>query len=152
MNICMFTNTYLPHVGGVARSVEMFARDLRQLGHHVLLVASSFPESSDASPAEFAEAIREFRVAANRMKIYRKKALATAKRFSRERCAERLADLFGRVLSEGRKMHDAPEREMDLWESLLNRIRTEWDLLAQKTTAAADALTGENPNGPSPGS
>jgi glycosyltransferase involved in cell wall biosynthesis len=44
MNICMFSNTYLPHVGGVARSVSTFATDLRDLGHRVLVVAPRFPE------------------------------------------------------------------------------------------------------------
>lgn len=42
MNICMFTNTYLPHVGGVARSVAAFASDLHQRGHRVLVVAPTF--------------------------------------------------------------------------------------------------------------
>ena len=45
MKICMFTNTYLPHVGGVARSVDFFAQDLRKLGHRVLVVAPTFPEN-----------------------------------------------------------------------------------------------------------
>lgn len=43
MNICMFTNTYLPHVGGVARSVATFKEDLLQLGHRVLVIAPTFP-------------------------------------------------------------------------------------------------------------
>ena len=43
MKICMFTNTYLPHVGGVARSVERFSADLRDMGHDVLVVAPVFP-------------------------------------------------------------------------------------------------------------
>ncbi|ACV69412.1 glycosyltransferase [Desulfohalobium retbaense] len=43
MKICMFTNTYLPHVGGVARSVHTFAQDLRRLGHEVMVVAPTFP-------------------------------------------------------------------------------------------------------------
>ncbi len=47
MNICMFTNTYLPHVGGVARSVDFFAQDLRELGQRVLVVAPSFPETPE---------------------------------------------------------------------------------------------------------
>lgn len=45
MNICMFTNTYLPHVGGVARSVHHFAQDLQKTGHRVLIVAPTFPEA-----------------------------------------------------------------------------------------------------------
>lgn len=45
MNICMFTNTYLPHVGGVARSVSAFTEDLRELGHRVLVVAPVFKGS-----------------------------------------------------------------------------------------------------------
>jgi 1,2-diacylglycerol 3-alpha-glucosyltransferase len=43
MRIAMFTNTYLPHVGGVARSVSTFAETYRQLGHEVLVVAPNFP-------------------------------------------------------------------------------------------------------------
>lgn len=42
MNIVMFTNTYIPHVGGVARSVEAFANEYRRLGHRVLVVAPEF--------------------------------------------------------------------------------------------------------------
>jgi glycosyltransferase involved in cell wall biosynthesis len=43
MKICMMTNTYLPHVGGVARSVSTFAEAYRRLGHEVLVVAPHFP-------------------------------------------------------------------------------------------------------------
>ncbi len=43
MNICMFTNAYLPHVGGVARSVDFFAQDIRKRGHKVLVVSPTFP-------------------------------------------------------------------------------------------------------------
>lgn len=42
MNILMLTNTYLPHVGGVARSVDAFAREYRRRGHRVLIVAPQF--------------------------------------------------------------------------------------------------------------
>lgn len=44
MKICMFTNTYLPHVGGVARSVSFFAEDLRKLGNDVLIIAPTFSD------------------------------------------------------------------------------------------------------------
>ena len=44
MNIVMLTNTYLPHVGGVARSVEAFTREYRRRGHNVLIVAPEFSE------------------------------------------------------------------------------------------------------------
>ena len=42
MNICMVTNTYLPHVGGVANSVAIFAADLSAQGHNVLIIAPEF--------------------------------------------------------------------------------------------------------------
>jgi 1,2-diacylglycerol 3-alpha-glucosyltransferase len=42
MNICMMTNTYLPHVGGVARSVSTFAEEYLKRGHQVLVVAPEF--------------------------------------------------------------------------------------------------------------
>lgn len=45
MKICMFTNTYLPHVGGVARSVSIFTEDLRQMGNDVFVVAPEYQDS-----------------------------------------------------------------------------------------------------------
>jgi glycosyltransferase involved in cell wall biosynthesis len=39
----MFTNTYVPHVGGVARSVATITQDLRKAGHEVLVIAPRFP-------------------------------------------------------------------------------------------------------------
>lgn len=42
MNILMMTNTYLPHVGGVARSIERFSIRFRELGHQVKIVAPEF--------------------------------------------------------------------------------------------------------------
>ncbi len=39
----MLTNTYVPHVGGVARSVSGLVAGLRERGHSVLVVAPEFP-------------------------------------------------------------------------------------------------------------
>lgn len=44
MNIVMLTNTYTPHVGGVARSVASFATEYRRRGHRVLIIAPEFPD------------------------------------------------------------------------------------------------------------
>lgn len=54
MKVCMFTNTYLPHVGGVARSVSFFSQDLRDAGHRVLVIAPTFPgcEEHDRDEAD----------------------------------------------------------------------------------------------------
>jgi glycogen synthase len=49
MNIVMLTNTFTPHVGGVARSVVDFAADYRQRGHRALVVA---PEFENQPPGE----------------------------------------------------------------------------------------------------
>jgi 1,2-diacylglycerol 3-alpha-glucosyltransferase len=48
VKILMMTNTYLPHVGGVARSVEAFTKQYRERGHQVLIVAPDFPDTPDA--------------------------------------------------------------------------------------------------------
>lgn len=42
MNIIMVTNTFTPHVGGVARSVTAFTNEYRRLGHRVLVIAPQF--------------------------------------------------------------------------------------------------------------
>ncbi|MFP4237597.1 MAG: glycosyltransferase [Desulfonatronovibrio sp.] len=52
MNICMFTNTYLPHMGGVAKSVAAFAEDLRLRGHQVLIISPTFPHEKEPSDEE----------------------------------------------------------------------------------------------------
>lgn len=43
----MFTNTFVPHVGGVAHSVSWLARDLRRNGHRVLVVAPEYAEAPE---------------------------------------------------------------------------------------------------------
>ena len=47
MNILILTNTFTPHVGGVARSVQAFTEEYRKRGHRVLVVAPEFPDTPD---------------------------------------------------------------------------------------------------------
>jgi 1,2-diacylglycerol 3-alpha-glucosyltransferase len=54
MNILMFSNTYRPHVGGVARSISLFREALVNRGHNVLIVAPCFEKVT----TEGAEVIR----------------------------------------------------------------------------------------------
>lgn len=54
LNIVMFTNTFTPHVGGVARSVENFAQAYRKLGHRVLIIAPEF----DQTPVDEIDVLR----------------------------------------------------------------------------------------------
>lgn len=44
MRICHFTNTFLPHVGGVARAVQTILEDQRRARHRVLVVAPEFAD------------------------------------------------------------------------------------------------------------
>jgi 1,2-diacylglycerol 3-alpha-glucosyltransferase len=54
MKIAMFTNTFSPHIGGVAYSVAWLANDLRADGHHVLVVAPEF----EGTPSIEADVVR----------------------------------------------------------------------------------------------
>jgi 1,2-diacylglycerol 3-alpha-glucosyltransferase len=49
MRIAMFTNTYLPHVGGVATSVKTLEDACRRFGHAVKVIA---PEFDGAEPSD----------------------------------------------------------------------------------------------------
>jgi 1,2-diacylglycerol 3-alpha-glucosyltransferase len=64
MKICMMTNTYLPHVGGVARSVSTFADEYRKRGHQILVIAPEFDgkplAKRDAAIVERVAAIQNF--------------------------------------------------------------------------------------------
>lgn len=50
----MLTNTYAPHVGGVARSVEGFVREFRRRGHRVVVAAPDF----EGAPEEELDVVR----------------------------------------------------------------------------------------------
>jgi len=50
MNILMVTNTFTPHVGGVARSVQSYCDAFRQLGHKVLVIAPHFEGAPEHEP------------------------------------------------------------------------------------------------------
>lgn len=54
MNILMMTNTFLPHVGGVARSVAAFTNELRRIGNRVIVVAPEY----DNDPNDEEDVIR----------------------------------------------------------------------------------------------
>lgn len=58
MNICMMTNTYLPHVGGVARSVHTFAEDYRAMDHTTMVVAPTFPGVEEMDPRVEKDVVR----------------------------------------------------------------------------------------------
>lgn len=47
MNIVLMSNTFTPHVGGVARSVEAFAKAYRDSGHRVLIIAPEFDKQPE---------------------------------------------------------------------------------------------------------
>lgn len=49
MRIAMFTNTYLPHVGGVAHSVSAFTEEFRRRGHDVWVIAPEFEGASEST-------------------------------------------------------------------------------------------------------
>jgi glycosyltransferase involved in cell wall biosynthesis len=49
MRIIMFTNTYLPHVGGVARSVNSYEEEFLRRGHEVRIVAPQFEGATEST-------------------------------------------------------------------------------------------------------
>jgi 1,2-diacylglycerol 3-alpha-glucosyltransferase len=60
MKIAMFTNTYLPHVGGVARSVKTLEDECRKLGHEVRIVAPEFANAGESPHVLRVPAIQNF--------------------------------------------------------------------------------------------
>jgi 1,2-diacylglycerol 3-alpha-glucosyltransferase len=61
MNIAMFTNTYLPHVGGVARSISTYEEELRRRGFQVNIVAPEYEGAQESTEQVFrVPAIQKF--------------------------------------------------------------------------------------------
>lgn len=50
MNIYMVTNVFRPKVGGVTRSIELYANTFRERGHQVKIIAPSFPDYEENEP------------------------------------------------------------------------------------------------------
>ena len=60
MNILMMTNTYVPHVGGVARSVQTFTEGLRSRDHRVVVVAPEYDTELDDEDVIRVPAVQHF--------------------------------------------------------------------------------------------
>ena len=60
MKIAMFTNTYLPHVGGVAKAVKTLEDEYRRMGHEVRVVAPEFEDSANSDEVLRVPAIQNF--------------------------------------------------------------------------------------------
>lgn len=60
LKIAMFTNTYLPHVGGVARSVKTLEDACRAAGHEVRVVAPHFEDTESTDEVLRVPAIQNF--------------------------------------------------------------------------------------------
>ena len=60
MNILFFTNTYLPHVGGVAKSVQTLETAFRDMGHQVRIVAPEFEGATKDANVLRVPAIQKF--------------------------------------------------------------------------------------------
>lgn len=60
MKIAMFTNTYLPHVGGVARSVKTLEDECRKRGHEVRVIAPQSDMADETADVLRVPAIQNF--------------------------------------------------------------------------------------------
>lgn len=50
MHIAMFSDSYLPYVSGVVRSIESFTRELQARGHTVFIFAPAYPNQGPDEP------------------------------------------------------------------------------------------------------
>ncbi|MEJ2690060.1 MAG: glycosyltransferase, partial [Deltaproteobacteria bacterium] len=109
---------------------------------------NGFLLGSDVSVASFAEAIAGYaaRDSESRQAMART-AQASAANFSRQRSVARLLDLYERC----RAKHPGGTtgKEGGRLEAVLNRLETEWDLLAEKLGAVAETFSKENGGGQS---
>jgi glycosyltransferase involved in cell wall biosynthesis len=99
--------------------------------------------AGDATEEEFAEALVEVTASPERLKQLSAAARETAGEFSIEKCADRVLEVYERLVRDF-----APEREHDPgpWDRLLGRLEIEWNLLVEKTSAlVAAAREGEGP-------
>jgi hypothetical protein len=95
------------------------------------------PSGSDA--ATFARAITEA-AAPERHRRWREAALATAQRFDRQRCAQRVLEVYGGLHAE---LHRAAT-DWHWWDRLLGRIEAEWELIVNRAGSASTSFRRED--------
>jgi len=96
------------------------------------------------SPEAFGRAIAGWAESPAQEKSWQQNAGKTAESFSRQQTAQSLADVYDTVITHYTLKQRTPE-DLLSWNNLLKSLKTEWDLLSQKTTAMVTAVkTDEN--------
>jgi hypothetical protein len=98
---------------------------------------------SDASETNFAGKLIWAVGAPKELTAWSEQAGKTAQAFSRERCAQRLADLYADVTAAvgGKKGRNA--RDLDPWEKFLQACRAEWTLASEKAESVIQMTSDE---------
>jgi glycosyltransferase involved in cell wall biosynthesis len=127
MRIVMMTNTYLPHVGGVARSVAAFVEAYRRHGHDVLVVAPTFEGTpSRENGMVRVPAIQKFNGSDFSVRL--------------PRCAKRVLDIYAELIDTSPKQRVEQD---NAWEQTLRLLETEWQLWASRAEAAVRAMRSD---------
>ena len=90
---------------------------------------------------DFADAIEDFFKTAELADQWGRRALETARNLSRTVCARCLEKLYRSVLAKRlARSEEQISDELIPWDSVLEGIKVEWELLTEKTAAALSAL------------
>jgi glycosyltransferase involved in cell wall biosynthesis len=95
---------------------------------------------AQASTEDFVRAIIQWATGQVDRQAWSDAARETARSFSRQRCARSLADVYVSALS---SFHPevSPLEDLQPWVSVMTSLKTEWDLISQKTSAFVSAVT-----------
>jgi hypothetical protein len=101
---------------------------------------NGFMLAKNASPQRFAAMLARLHREPARRREMSEAARKTAEFFSREHCADQALAFYEEVRRMTRRERQRIERSP--WGTLLERIQVEWNLLAEKAQAVADAMGG----------
>jgi glycosyltransferase involved in cell wall biosynthesis len=94
--------------------------------------------NSTASEEEFSDALRALLTDSKKILQLRRGCSETVKQFSRHTSCERLIELYEEVINEDTQPFTP---ELDIIDSVMQSIKTEWELLQQKTAAALNSIS-----------
>jgi len=95
---------------------------------------------AQSSAEDFARAIVQWATGKVDRQAWSDAARKTARSFSRQLCARSLADVYVSALSSFHP-ETSPFEDLQPWVSVLTSLKTEWDLISQKTSAFVSAVT-----------
>jgi glycosyltransferase involved in cell wall biosynthesis len=126
----------------MAAGLPVVALDASGVREVVRNQSNGYMLAEDEPLARFAAALTRLASSPERREKFARAARTTADQFSKKNCAAKALKFYGEILKATRR--ERLLTWLNPWGTLLERLSVEWNLLAEKTHAVAEAVAAVN--------